>query len=203
MPRWLTFQVDGIEVKAYLQKFSREMLYGRSRVERRSEGGDLYQTAYLTSDGTKILTSNGFGSNYMTAEGKIPSDIIKVDEQGEPISVQPSMFKGAISLEDTISIKDYFHYQIEYSYILNSDMDLRPIKAACSNIWKERRLFAFPYAYYETTLRRDAILLLKDDVIFIVVGVYQEPQLTAQADIMYFDEVIEQQLEEDLMFEVW
>lgn len=203
MPRWLRFQVNGTEVRVYLQKFSRELLYGKSRVERRSEDGEIYQTAYLTSDGMNILTSNGFGSNYMTPEGGIPKAIIKVNEQGEPIPIQPSMFKDIIHLKDTISIQEYFHYQIEYSYILNSDTDLAPIKDACKNVWEQNKLFSFPYAYYETTLKRDALLILKDDIIFVVVGAYQEPRLTAQSDVMYLDEVIEQQLEEELVFEVW
>jgi hypothetical protein len=203
MPRWLTFQVNGTEVKAYLQKFSRDMLYGKSRVERRSEDGKIYRTAYLTSDGTNILTSDGFGSNYMTPKGKIPLKVIKVDEQGEPLPIQPSMFKGAITLEHTIPLQDYFHYEIEYSYILHSDADLTPIKRACERAWEERQLHVFPYAYYETTLSREAILILKDDTIFVIVGTHQQPLLTTQSDIMYLDEVLEQQLEEELIFEVW
>ena len=140
----------------------------------------------------------------MTPEGKVPRDVIKVNEQGEKIPIHHSMFNDVILLQNTISLQDYFHYEIEYSYMLSSDEDIISLKKICEQLWKEERyFFSFPYAYYDTTLKRDAILILKEDTIFVVVGSYKEPIFLSQSDIMYFDEILEQQLEEDLVFEVW
>ncbi|MEJ2294971.1 MAG: hypothetical protein P8Y23_09380, partial [Candidatus Lokiarchaeota archaeon] len=153
--------------------------------------------------GAHILTSGSIGANYLTPEGIIPNNIIKVDEEGEKLPTFSSMFKKTIELGSSISLRDYFHHKIEYTYILRSDKDLLPLKKKCAQLWKEGRLLLFPYAYYDTTRARNALFVLKEDTIFVCVGSYQRPQLLSQNEVMFIDELMEAQLEEELQFEVW
>jgi hypothetical protein len=203
MPRQLKFELDGKITHAHFQKISRDMLYGKSSLEYRGEEGEVYQNVLITSDGAHLLTSGGIGSNYLTPKGRIPEEIVKVDDQGKELTTFPSMFNEPISLHNTLSLQEYLHYKVEYSYIIKSEENLAPIKKKSAQLWKEGKLLSFPYAYYETTQTRDAVLILKNDTLFVLVGTYQKPQLLSQEQVMFIDETIEEQLHEEIAFEVW
>ena len=203
MPRQITFELDGATIHAYFLKISRDMLYGKNTIEYRGENGESYKNGLITSDGAHLLPSGGIGSNYLTPKGVIPKETLKANDQGKELTLYPSMFKETISLHKTIPIREYLHYHIEYSYILHSEEDITLLKQKCTQLWQKGQVFSFRYAYYETTRTRDAILILKDEIMFVIVGTYQEPQLLTQEQVMFIDDAVEEQLQEQIEFEVW
>jgi hypothetical protein len=178
------------------------MIYGKSTVERRSKEGIRYHNVLLTADGANIIPSGGLGSVNLNPEGKIIDKVIIVDDNEKPLPIIPSMYKNPIILERTISISEYFHYEIDLSYVFIAK-NIVTLKRQCEKLFEEGKLFVFKYAYYDTTEQRESILIPKENNIFVLVGSYKVPELLQPSDIHYYDELLDEALQEELLFEVW
>lgn len=55
MARVLTLHYKDLEIPVILKGFSRDVLYGKSIIEKRGEDGTVYQYANLTLDGTQFV----------------------------------------------------------------------------------------------------------------------------------------------------
>ncbi len=179
------------------------MVYGKRKVERRSKDGEVYRTIQLTGDGAHIIPSGGLGAVNLTPEGKIVEEVIVVDENEVPLPTIPSMYSHPVNLDHTIPISEYFHYNIEFSYIFKGEHIEFLLKKCKDLLLSKRELFLFRYAYYKTTSERDVILLPKDDQVYVLVGPYSAPELLQSSEILYYDEILDEALQEELMFEVW
>lgn len=207
MPRELTFILKDIEIPASMTVFSRDTVYGTKSVERRGERGELYRMVNLTSDGMHIIPSGGIGSGYTDADGNLVprTETRYVDEKQEPLYVTRSMYTHPIELGPTISLSHFFDYNMERTYLLVlEDKDkFDSLLKECIALFKQNKFLRFTYAYYDTTEPLDAILIPKEDDIFVLIGKYEAPFMVEPAQIEYWDEEeidIEQEL---LEFDVW
>ena len=114
------------------------------------------------------------------------------------------MFKEPMSLTQAISLEEYFNFQIERTYLVNSEQaeGLQHLYIACEKLLDQNKLFRFPYAYYDTTTLRDVLLLPKGGRLFGVVGEFAELNFLKPTQILYSD-VEEEELEEEIAFEIW
>jgi hypothetical protein len=204
MPRVLTLKFKEMEIPVTLNVFTRETLYGKGRVEKRGEGGKKYQNALLTKDGAHILPSKALSSQYCDPKGNYVANTLLVDAEGKAIPVVRSMFKEPVNLSQAILIEDYFSFQIERTYVVNSEQaeGLQRLYTACEKLLNQKKLFRFPYAYYDTTTQRDILLVPKDGHLFGVVGEFAELILLKPTQILYSD-IEEEELEEEIAFEIW
>ena len=204
MPRILTLQYKELEIPVSLKKFSRDTLYGKSTVEKRGERNEIYRNALLTMDGTHILPNKSIGAHYVDPQGNFVAETLLINTDGKAIPVVRSMFKEPVKLSKTISLEEYFSYSVERTYILASEHeeDLRHLYLACKKLLEQKRLYYFAYAYYDTTNPRDAILIPKNEQILVVVAEFAELILLKPSQILYSD-IEEEELEEEIAFEVW
>ena len=205
MVRNLSLKIEDVEFKANLKPFSRDSIYGRMIIEKRTEKGSVLQHVYLTSDGTHILFSGGIGSSYLDKSGNLVAKIIDVDEEGKEIPKTSSMYKAPINLEKTITIEDYFGYDIERTYVLNSENleELTLLLLECKILLEKGQLFKFKYAYKDTIKPREAILIPKDENIIVVVGKYVPPIMLEVSEIKYEEEEEEEETVEEIDFDIW
>ncbi len=199
MPRKLTLQVEGKDIVGSLKAFSRDDVYGKITLERRDNDGVVFKNAYLSSDGTHVIPSSGTGSSYLNEDGFYTKDTIIVGEDGKELPKTKSMYSGPVSIESTINLLDYFCYDIERIYILESD-NLQELKNACVKLLEEQdKLYKFIYAYYDTVEPKDAILFPKEDALLVAIGEYVAPVMLKPQEILYYDE----EEEEEPEFDVW
>ncbi|MFX1571784.1 MAG: hypothetical protein ACFFB0_03470 [Promethearchaeota archaeon] len=204
IPRILTLQYKDLEIPTSLKIFSRNTLYGRSMIEKRGAGGEVYRNAYLTADGTHILPSKSISAQYVDPRGDYIAETMLVDADGKAIPITRSMYKEPVELSKTISLEDFFSYNVERTYILTSEQEeeLNQLYLICKKLLAQDKLFHFTYAYYDTTNPRDAILLPKDNQLFVVDAEFADLILLKPSEILYSD-IEEEELEEEIAFEVW
>ena len=205
MVRNLTLKLDDFEFKANLKPFSRDSTYGRKIIEKRTEEGSVLQHVYLTSDGTHILFSGGIGSSYLDKSGNNVAETIDVDEEGREIPKTSSMYKAPINVGKTITIEEYFGYDIEKSYVLRSENleELTLLLLECKILLEKGQLFKFKYAYSDTIKPKEAILIPKDEHIIVVVGKYVPPMMMEVSPILYEGDEEEEEIEEETDFDIW
>ena len=209
MARFLTLKLEDFELKTKIAPFSRDSIYGRKLIEKRGEDGSKYKTVYLTEEGTLIVVPGATGTDYFTEEGNYVKKVVIVDEEEKEIPITYSMFKSSVDLKNTISIEQYFNYDIERSYVLQSDNqeELTLLLLECQIMLESNLLMKFPYAYYDTIEKRDAILVPKEDKIVMLVGVYTEPEFISVTEIEYEEEEEEVEEEEEeqgeIDFDIW
>ncbi|MHA1915192.1 MAG: hypothetical protein ACW98F_00640 [Candidatus Hodarchaeales archaeon] len=204
MPRILTLQLRDVKIPVTLRKFSRESLYGRGVIQKRGEGNIIYKNALITQDGIHILPSKAIASQYIDPQENFVDKTLLVDAQGKELPLFPSMFKQPVTLSKTINLNDFFNYGVEMSYVLASVQkeSLNVLYKACNDLLKQNKLYRFTYAYYETTSKRDVILIPHEEQVFALVGNYAEPVFLGPNQILY-NEIDEQELVEEIAFEVW
>jgi len=208
MVRYLNLKLEDFEFKANFVSFSRDSAYGRQSYEKRGEDGKPYRTMFLIEDGSLFIFPNSTSSDYFDEKGRYIEKKIPVDEEGKEFTVIPSMYKSTIDLKNTISIQEYFNYSIERTYFLNSESsdELMLLSLECQLLFENNQLLKFPYAYYDTLDRREAILIPKEDKIVVVVGRYAKPEFFKVTEIDYTEEEEQEQEQEDvdeIEFEVW
>ncbi|MBN1801739.1 MAG: hypothetical protein JW891_09555 [Candidatus Lokiarchaeota archaeon] len=199
MPRKLTLQLEGKDIVGSLKALSRDDVYGKIIIERRDNDGNIFKNAYLSSDGTHVVPSGGMGSSYLNEDGFYTKETIVVGEDGKELPKTKSMYSGPVNIESTINLLDYFCYDVERLYVLESE-NLQDLKIACEKLLEEQdKLYKFTYAYYDTVDPKDAILIPKDDVLLVAIGEYIAPVMLKPQEILYYDE----EEEEEPEFDVW
>jgi len=115
------------------------------------------------------------------------------------------MYKAPVNLQKTITIEEYFGYDIERSYVLNSDNleELTLLLLECKILLEKGQLFRFKYAYNDTIKPQEAILLPQDDKIIVVVGKYVAPIMLEVSQIVYEGEEEDEETEEEIDFDIW
>jgi hypothetical protein len=198
---------NGNQATVSLSKFTRGDLYGVKRVEKRSIEGVPLKAVALTADGAHIIPEKATSSNYWTDDGQFvtKNQYINVTAQGEPIPVQESVYSIGAELTETISLEDFFGYDIEATYILESEEDLSDLVAKCESLLQEDRLFRFKYAYLPTAYPNDALLIPHQGKIIIMLGTYAEPVWIGPAtNIALFFADLEEEEDEEIDFTaVW
>jgi hypothetical protein len=204
MPRILTLQLKDFEIPVSLHPFSRDTLYGKSSREKRGEEGELYTNALITLDGTHILPYGGIGANYIDPDGNYLEETLLVDSDGKAIPVERSMYNTPVRLSKTVSLQDYYSYNIDRAYIVRSEEmdDLNRLTSICEKLLEQDKMYRLTYAYYDTTTPRDMVLIPKEGDLFAVVGEAVKLILLKPTEILYSD-IEEEELEEELAFEVW
>lgn len=172
----LKFKLKNDEIEASLKKFTRDMVYGKLITERIAEDGTVLQYASLTADGSLILPLGGTGFNYLDENGLYTAQTRLINDEGKDIPFTESMYKTTVTLKTTISIEEYFCYNITATYLLKCE-NLEIIKRKCEELLKQDKLLRFTYAYYATQNPSDAILVPKDDTVVVAVGRYSKPVL--------------------------
>ncbi len=108
------------------------------------------------------------------------------------------MYDEPINLNSTISLQDYFCYDFERTYILETE-DAEELIKECITLFDKNKLIRFKYAYYATHDSKDAILIPLDNSIIVVVGKYEEPIYVKPKQTLFYDDEDEEELE----FDVW
>ena len=200
MPRKLKFKLENNEIEAYLNKFTRDDVYGKLITERRDEEGAKFMQANLTSDGAHIIPTGGLGFDYIDPEGRSVSlsETKLLDDERQEIPYTKSMFKTTITLKDTIEIMDYFCYDIESTYFLEGE-NLTAIQNRCYDLFIKGKLLRFTYAWNDTQKPSDAILFPKEGKIIVAIGKYADPYMQSPIPIEY----LEDEPEEEIEFDVW
>ena len=177
---------------ADLISFSKEDVYGKKIVEKRSEKGDTLKTSKITQDGIHVIPSGGISSFYLDSKGNRVSKVKPIDENGNDIPMIQKMFDKDIDLSSTITIKEYLsYYSIEKTYLLKSN----ELKNICKELYAEGLMLKFPYAYKTTTIKKDAILIVKNGELIMLVGVFSDLSMSEPENIItYSDE--DEELEE-------
>ena len=180
MSRKLNINIPGnLDIVVKFKKFSWSDIYGSRKTVYRTEDGSILSLVSLTLDGEHMLPLGSVSQQYINNAGEYlaKKDVIPADEEGKPLPVSESMFTTGVKLTeiDTISLEDYFYYEIEATYILESEDDMSELLSTCKRLLKESKLLSFQYAYYPTAYPLTGILLPYKDNIVIAVGELSEP----------------------------
>lgn len=153
-----------------LRKFTQEDLYGKKIMEKRTAEGEVLSQIFVTLDGSHFLTPKSTSSHYVDENGLYVSSVVPTDQDGHALPIVEDMFKRDLQLAQSISINDFFTFNISKTYVLESKGDLSPLLKRCQLVFLEKKLLTFAYAYYPTAYPEIAILIPVDDNIVVCVG---------------------------------
>ncbi len=211
MTRTFILRLPGVvEVAASMEKFQRTDLYGQKHVEKRDDNGKLLDLARITWDGKHVIPEKGMTMAYLDEDKKfVPAeDIYDVNKDEEPLALFPSSYKAGIELANTVSIEEFFNYNIETTYVLSSEADPATFvlfQVACEAQSRKGRFYAFRYAYSDTYYPQDAIMIPFEGKLVVAIGAKFEPRWVGPAtDVEELFKDIEDDEDEEIPFdEVW
>lgn len=207
MSRKLNISIKGDqEFIVKLKKFTWSDIYGDRKTEYRSEDGKLLLLISLTLDGEHLLPLGSMSQQYINDDGVYlsKSEILPADAEGKPVDLVESMFSTGVKLSefDTISLDDYFYYEIESSYILDTEDDISNLYSTSEELLKKNKLLTFQYVYYPTAYPLTGILLPFDNKILVMVGEPSElVYIGPNTDLTEIYEAMDEEEAEEFAFE--
>lgn len=178
MPRQLSISGSHLpEMKIYLQKFTREDLYGIREKLAISAKGKLLKKAHLSLELGIILPEGSLNSQHWGPQGNLLEDaeIIETDFEGHPLTITKSIFETGVNLEDHIPIEEFLRYDITGTYQIKSADSLNILWQICEDQFAKGFLYRIPYAYYDTTHPLDGLILPFENQLLLLVGRYSSP----------------------------
>lgn len=158
-----------------LQKITREMIYGKKKVEKRTETGEILGKVTVTVDGKHFLTPGSTSNQYLDESNRYVPEVIRTDVEGSPLEIIGDMFQSPIRLGETITLQEFFGFSFSKSYRLRSNEDLTPLYTKCFDLLHQERFLKFQYAYYPTAYPQDAVVVPSNNFLFVLVGTYSPP----------------------------
>lgn len=199
MPRKfkLAFMENSPPQEVFMRKFTREDIYGKRTIERRTEEEKSLHPIFVTLDGRHFLVSGSTSSQYVDINGSYVENVVPSDVEGTPLETVPSMFSLSSCPLDEITTEEFFGYAFQGTYLLDSEEDLAFLLDRCINLLKKGRFLKFQYAYYTTPFPQDAVLIPVEDQIVIVVGTYTPPRWSKLQSDFIEETLQEEELEEE------
>jgi hypothetical protein len=203
MARDLILSLDGRETAVKLIKLNREKLYGEVEIEAFDEKGNEATIKVLAADGRTLIDKGGTALATVTEDGESISrtDLVAVDDDGNPIEPVPSSF-GKTNVLKKAEVDDYLSQIVKTIYLLeptgDSDLDYLYTHLATGQI------YTFPFSYRGGLEYDNAYLLGKENSTFMVVGKsgdlqYVKLNQAATLDIIEETEVAEDDLDFGLL----
>lgn len=186
---------DGTIFQGSFQKFTKQDLYGKKRIIKETEDETELHSVTITKDGTTILPNGAISSQYIDPKGNyVPkSDLIQTDEEGNPLQIVESMFSQDNRLE-IIHFEDLMRYDIIRTYILEVEDFNNDLFSRCQELFENDELYKFQYAYRKTTHPHDALLLPKNNQLFVLIGDYAPLEwTTAEIDLDWYQKLADEQ----------
>ena len=173
MPREFAMLLpDGNQIDVSLSKFTRGDIYGVKRREKRDLEGTPLRKGRITADGFHLIPDKGTSNQDIDEEGNLVerANTVPATIEGEPCPIVESMFKTGVQLTETISLEEYFHHDIDKTYVLESEVSLASLLDKCVSLLDEERLFTFTYAWTASHDPSTAMLVPFDGSIVVLVG---------------------------------
>ena len=166
MAKNLQFLIGEREFALEPVKIDRTKLYGKVETVAVDGQGRELEKAYLDDTGSVVVSSSGLG--YRTEDGSWAArgDLIAVDETGAPLEQRASSFDMPISLNERVSLDDYFLHEITAVYSL-SGADGDHLARVLS---ESDELYTFPFSYRAGHISSPAFLIPGDGKVFLTVG---------------------------------
>ena len=202
MAKQLVFSFQREESAFGISKVDRSKLYGYKEAEVLDESESPCSFAVLAEDGSTLIGAGDIGIGYLTADGHwtTKAELTPVDIDGEKIEPVKSSFEKPISLEEMVSVDDFFEHNIRLIYVLEPSAFSGKLKSEL----EDQKIFRFPYSY-RGGLQADTGFLLQgaDGNFFLLVGdemniefvglkqvaasVQEEEEEVTETDFMNFD----------------
>jgi len=202
MAKQLTFQINNNDHPCDITRLDRKKLYGwKETVAFDSQGNECIR-ADIDETGAHIIPKGGktIGNIDMNGKWVEKSDLIVVDQAGEPAILSPSSFDSPIVLEKTVDIETYLNHIIDAVYIIESADDIKTslIKA----IQSTDEIFSFPFNYRQDYDPKTAFLIESKNTLYMLVGTasnFEYIGLQQMADLNVSDDE-DFSIEDDLDF---
>ncbi len=157
-------------IEVTLRKFTKEDIYGKKTLEKRTANGEPLSHLSVTIDGSYFLVAKSTSSQYFDENGQYVPEVFPTDQVGKPLPLVETMFKGDVTLSRTISLEDFFTFNTTKTYVLESEGDLGPVIERCQRLLAEKQFLTFSYAYYNTAFPETAVLIPVEKSIIVTVG---------------------------------
>ncbi len=158
MPRHLTFKIKKREFTAVPVRIDRKKLYGWTEILALDDNGEECRLMNTDDSGSFIISMGSTGLGILTPDGRWVerSELIAVDEQGNPVPLIPSSYGAVITLKERISTDDFLDHSITAFYKIEPE-EPALLKAIGNDI------YTFPYIYLDGYEATTAILITGDD----------------------------------------
>lgn len=165
MARQLTFKIGRQEFAASPVRVDRRKLYGWTELMAVDDSGRPCELLTTDETGKSVIPLGGTANGILSDKGRWVerSELVTVDEQGDPARLYPSSFDTVNELKDKVTAGEYLDYTITDFYQL-TDAPPQMIKAVGRNI------FRFEYTYNDSYDPSPAFVLAAGGTLFLLVG---------------------------------
>lgn len=168
MAKPIVVALDGVESSFTHGKIERSKLYGaRKRIPLDMDGNPCLK-ASLTADGLYLLQSGMTAQGYFDEAGRWlqKNELVGLDEDGQPLELQPSTLGVAQPLE-RVSPVEVLHHSIDAVYALEPSL----IDAALQERLDGGDVFRFGFNYGADYHMETGFLVKNEEGFFCLVGV--------------------------------
>lgn len=175
----MDFESDAEKIEISLVPFNWETIYGKLELLKKGEKNEIYLNAYQNEDGRNIIPQkqHAYETLYLDTKGDIRKrkELIEVDLDENILPKYTSTKIINLNKLDTISINDFYLYDILNTYLIISEkeVELKKVWNILNNYYRqENELFHFQFVYSgETTTPKEAILIpYNQEKIIVLIG---------------------------------
>lgn len=169
MAKTLDFKIKDSIYDLEPVKLDRKKLYGWSEKIVLDDEDSECKTLSLYSDLAMIIPKGGVGLGSISKSGLWveKSDMVYVDENGEPATLVPSSFDGEVELNNSVSLELFLEHNITSVYSLQGEENHPEFVKA---IQENKEIFTFEFNYRADYEGDPAFLVENEGEVFVLVG---------------------------------
>ncbi len=200
MARNLTFNFDGAEFAAGIEKIDRSKLYGSISIEAEDETGARAEMISLASDGQTLFGIGGTAFATLSQE----NDPVKRETlaayslEGEPLETVPSSFDAPIAVSEQTTIEDYLSHLVKSVYLLTGEQ-----ASEIAGRLSGGAIYKFQFSYRGGVMPDTAFLLANaENLPFMILTTPANINFVGFQDAAAFYEEPEEEGDDELDFEM-
>tara|TARA_B100000212_G_scaffold169907_1_gene127842 strand:- start:72 stop:680 length:609 start_codon:yes stop_codon:yes gene_type:complete len=199
MARALNFRIGKKVFDLIPLKLERKKLYGWSESLITDLNDDLCIPLKLLQDKSILIPKGGTGLGVVDNKGNWvdKSQMIYVNEEGNPADLVPSSFDEEIELNSSVSIEFLLEHNITSIYSLQGEENHPDFVEAVA---KHNQIFSFIFNYRADYEGDPAFLIENEGELFVLVGKKIEFEYIGLEGAGTIDEVNEDEMEDELDF---
>lgn len=185
MAKSLTFRYEGRDYALEPIKLTREKLYGWSDTVVLDQNNQECKLVSIEESGAFIIPKGCLGLGVVNAQGEWveKSDLLWIDEAGDPARLVPSSFEAPIDLSETVSIEEFLDHEITSVYTLQGEGECSDlIKAVAAG-----SIYTFLFNYRADYEGDPAFLMECRGALFILIGKKVECEFVGLEEISYLE----------------